>query len=83
MAGRSNQLVNGLASSVPSPANIERVNSLILQPLLQWPGVDAFSKSVVTTSDMLHRGLLQNIHDVEIMLTVTARVRIFHAYLLL
>lgn len=73
---RKDNELSGIATPVaPSSANIERVKSHILEPLLGWDGIGSFGQALMDTSDMLCRGLLNNIHDVEIMLTVTAKVK--------
>lgn len=72
---KDNELSNISTPAAPSSANIERVKTHILEPLLLWLGIEAFGQGLMDTSDMLCRGLLNNIHDVEIMLTVTAKVK--------
>ncbi|KAL8824075.1 MAG: hypothetical protein Q9191_005322 [Dirinaria sp. TL-2023a] len=59
--------------TAPSSANVERVETLIIQPLMDWCGIAAFQQSLVYTLNMLYKGLLRNIHDVEIALTESAK----------
>lgn len=72
---KNNELDNISTPAAPSSANIERVKTHILEPLLLWLGIEVFGQGLMDTSDMLCRGLLNNIHDVEIMLTVAAKVK--------
>jgi len=72
---KDNELSDIVTPAAPSSANIERVKTHILGPLLNWHGIGLFGQGLMDTSDMLCRGLLNNIHDVEIMLTVTAKVK--------
>lgn len=64
----------------PSSANVERVETLIIQPLMDWCGITSFQQSLVYTLNMLYKGLLRNIHDVEIALTESAKACDIMAY---
>lgn len=72
---KDNELSDITTPAAPSSANIERVKTHILEPLRDCHGIGLFGQGLMDTSDMLCRGLLNNIHDVEIMLTVTAKVK--------
>lgn len=82
MAARNQQLAALDSPAGPSSANVERVTTLIIQPLMAWSCIEPFQQSLVYTLGLLHKGLLRNIHDVEIVLTQSATVSIalgFHA----
>lgn len=75
MVARTEKAFGTLESPAgPSSAHVERVETLIVQPLLNWYGIGPFQPSLVYTLDMLYKGLLRNIHDVEIALTEGAKV---------
>lgn len=74
MVTRAQRFTTSESPAGPSSANVERVTTLIIQPLLAWQGIGPYRLSLVYMSNMLYKGLLRNIHDVEIALTESAHV---------
>ena len=48
--------------------------STIVEPLLQWYGVDGFRKGVIDARDKIRQGILRNVREVEVTLKVLAKV---------
>ena len=63
----------GTTTNCPQ-TNASMLISTILEPLLQWYGIDGFRKGVMDARDKIHQGILRNVREVEVTLKVVARV---------
>lgn len=52
------------------------MNTLLIKPLLEWSGIEAFYNRVIDTQSYLFDGLLHNIREVELKLTHETKVGI-------
>ena len=48
--------------------------STILEPLLQWYGIDRFRRGVIDAQDKIRQGILRNVREVEVTLKAVAKV---------
>ena len=55
-------------------AHEEMLNTTIIEPLLQWYGIDGFRQGLMETQNKLSHGLLRNVREVEVMLIQAAKV---------
>ena len=55
-------------------AHEETLNTTIIEPLLQWYGIDGFREGLLETQNKLSQGLLRNVREVEVMLIQAAKV---------
>ena len=56
-------------------ANEQMLTSAILEPVMQWYGIDQFQHEVTNTQNQISQGILRNIREVEVALTAAAKVR--------
>lgn len=62
--------------TVDLSAHEETLNATIIEPLLQWYGIDGFRQGLVETQNKLSQGLLRNVREVEVMLIQAAKVEV-------
>ena len=63
-----------LSFGTTTQANASMLNSTIVEPLLQWYGIDGFREGVIDAQDKVGQGMLRNVREVEVALKVVAKV---------
>ena len=63
--------------TVRPSANEQMLNATILEPLLQWYGIDGFQQGVADVQDKVRQGMVRNVREVEVMLAAAAKVSMY------